>query len=591
MDRQSIAELNEMTNEVIDLVNQDFSINRVQSTETEQYTGEVHDLIINDTHNYVVEGLGVVHNGGKRKGAAAIYLEPHHPDILDFLELRDNVGEKEKRAYNLNLANWVPDEFMRRVRDNKDWSLFDPVVAPELTDIYGDEYTARYKELEAEGKAYRVIPAQQIWSRMMKTLAETGNGWLCFKDVANNRCNTAMTIPNSYHVRLVSGPVVVFRDVFDLVDTDRGEVLITELLDTDKLDVDGVFHEIKNIIFRPEQKHVVHLSNLCTEIIETTSAGTAVDMTRDAIAKLTPDDFVRHSINLGDYNPETDTVKVNMGAETAVCNLGSINIGKNYIKNGKLDVTKLHRNVDTAVRYLDRVIDRNFYPISSAKASNDRLRPIGLGLMGLQDLFLQLRLPFESKEALEMGAKVQEEIYYQALKTSVELAKEFGPHRDFEFTKAAKGILQFDMAGVVPKDVARWDALKKEIVTHGLRNSLMIAIAPTACQVATNVIQTCEGSKSIHQLLEENNYDFDAIVANNQETWLDLKDLSVPTLAGDRKVNGLWYNGVRPTFKITFEDGSEYSYTENHKLMVTRDGENIWVMVKDLQEGDDIQTK
>lgn len=481
MDRQTISELNEMNSEAIDLVSKEFSINRVLSNEEGEYTGEVHDLLVNDTHNYEVEGLGVVHNGGKRKGAAAIYLETHHPDIMEFLELRDNVGEKEKRAYNLNLANWIPDEFMRRVRDNADWSLFDPVVAPELTDLYGDEYTARYKQLEAEGKAHATVSAQKVWARMMKTLAETGNGWVCFKDVANERCNTAVEIPETIHVR-TQKCVLVYDELDTVVTTaNRGEVVITDLLDTDTLVLDGENLTIINVIRRPMQKHVVHLSNLCTEIIETTNPGTIVELTREELNKLEPDDFVRHSIELKGYNPETNKVRVLMGAETAVCNLGSINISKGYLtKNGKLDVAKLHKNVDMAVRYLDRVIDRNFYPIPSARASNDRLRPIGLGLMGLQDLFFQMRLPFDSKEAIEVGAQVQEEIYYQALKTSVELAKENGPHRDFKYTKAAKGLLQFDLAGVVPKDVARWDALKEEIKTHGLRNSLLIAVAPTA---------------------------------------------------------------------------------------------------------------
>jgi ribonucleoside-diphosphate reductase alpha chain len=387
--------------------------------------------------------IAAVNQGGKRKGAACVYLETHHPDIMEFLELRDNVGEKEKRAYNLNLANWIPDLFMKRVEENGVWSMFDPAVAPELTDLFGDAYEARYLELETEGKYAAQLPAQKIYARMMKTLAETGNGWMCWKDASNRRCNSA-----------VNGSVV-------------------------------------------------HLSNLCTEIIEPTSGGKYATFTREQFTALTPEDFIAQSINVISYNPETDMFEAVVGGETAVCNLGSINIGRGYLKNGKLDVAKLHKNVATAVKYLDRVIDRNFYPIPEAKASNARLRPIGLGLMGLQDLFFQMRLPFDSDEAIALSAQIQEEIYYQALKTSVELAKEYGPHRDFAHTHAAKGLLQFDLAGVVPKDIARWDALKADIKANGLRNSLMIAIAPTATIAHITGAEECIEAQKANLLKRE----------------------------------------------------------------------------------------
>jgi ribonucleoside-diphosphate reductase alpha chain len=373
--------------------------------------------------------VGAVNQGGKRKGALAAYLDTHHPDLMEFLELRDNAGEKEKRAYNLNLANWVPDEFMRRVKADKPWSMFDPAVAPELNDLFGEEYEARYLELEAEGKATLVMPARKIFARMMKTLAETGNGWMNFRDAANKKCNTAV---NGY---------------------------------------------------------VVHLSNLCTEIMEPTSAGKEVVFSREDFAKLTKEQIIEQNVNIVGTNDNGDIVAV-VGSEVAVCNLGSINAGR-YVKNGKLDIAKLHKNVDTAMKFLDRVIDRNFYPIHEAKASNNHWRPVGLGLMGLQDLFYQLRLPFESDEAIAMSATIQEEIYYQALKTSCELAKQYGPHRDFEHTHAAKGNLQFDLWNVTPKDTARWDALKKDIMKHGLRNSLTIAIAPTATIASITGAQEC----------------------------------------------------------------------------------------------------
>lgn len=384
-----------------------------------------------------------VNQGGKRKGAACVYLETHHPDILDFLQLRDNVGEKEKRAYNLNLANWIPDLFMRRVEEGAMWSLFDPSIAPELTDLFGADYDKRYEELE-EAKMYQEqVPAQKIFARMMKTLAETGNGWMCFKDRSNQLCNSA-----------VNGSVV-------------------------------------------------HLSNLCTEILEPTASGKYVTLSREELLALTPEEVVRRNLNVIGLNQETYDVDAIEGGEVAVCNLGSINIGRGYLKNGKLDIAKLHKNVATAVKYLDRVPDRNFYPIHEAKASNLRLRPIGLGLMGLQDLFFQLRLPIESDAAIALSAQVQEEIYYQALKTSMELAKVNGPHRDFEHTHAAKGILQFDMWGVTPSDTTRWDALKADIVKYGLRNSLMIAIAPTVTIAAITGAEECIETQKSNLLKRE----------------------------------------------------------------------------------------
>ena len=364
--------------------------------------------------------VAAVNQGGKRKGAACVYLETHHPDIMQFLELRDNTGEKEQRAYNLNLANWVPDLFMKRVNEDGLWSLIDPSVAPELTDLYGDEYEARVLEIEAAGQFVEQIPARKLYGRMMRTLAETGNGWMCFKDTSNRRGNQV------------------------------GE------------------------------GGIIHLSNLCTEILEVTSSGKKTNLTRAEMMATTAQDLVDKNIRITGFDIASDTFEAIEGMETAVCNLGSVNIGRGYIKNNKLNVEKLHKNVAIAVKYLDRVIDRNFYPIHEAESSNNRWRPIGLGLMGLADLFFQLRLPFESDEAIKLSATIQEEIYYQALKTSCELAKVNGAHRDFNLTRAAKGDLQFDLAGVTPTDTARWNALKEDISKYGLRNSLLIAIAPTA---------------------------------------------------------------------------------------------------------------
>jgi ribonucleoside-diphosphate reductase alpha chain len=328
--------------------------------------------------------VAAVNQGGRRKGAACVYLEPWHPDVEEFLELRDNTGEDARRTHNLNLANWVPDEFMRRVEADQAWSLFDPDQVPELTDLWGDAFDVAYRTAEAEGRQVRQVPARDLYGKMMRTLAQTGNGWMTFKDACNAKCNQT---------------------------GDGGRV--------------------------------VHLSNLCTEITEVTS-----------------DD------------------------ETAVCNLGSINLARHLAAgpDGRpgVDWAKLRDTVRTAVPFLDRVIDLTFYPSDQAAASNPRWRPVGLGVMGLQDVFFALRLPFDSAAARELSARVSEEIYLTALEVSAGLAAESGPHPEFARTRAAAGRLQPDLWGAEVTQHERWAALRARVAETGLRNSLLIAIAPTA---------------------------------------------------------------------------------------------------------------
>lgn len=322
-------------------------------------------------------GVAAVNQGGRRKGAACVYLEPWHPDVEEFLELRDNTGEEARRTHNLNLANWIPDEFMRRVEADGDWSLIDPSDAPELPDLYGEEFDAAYRV--AEKKAVRTVKARDLYGRMMRTLAQTGNGWMTFKD-RSNRLSNQTGVPGN----------------------------------------------------------TIHLSNLCTEILE-----------------------------------------VNSDTETAVCNLGSVNLGAHLTDDG-VDWERLRETVRTAVVFLDRVIDINYYPAEQAAASNPRWRPVGLGLMGLQDALFALRLPFDSTGARELSTRVQEEIFLTALETSTGLAERFGAHPAYPQTRAARGDLHPDLWGVEPTQTARWAALRTRIAAHGLRNSLLVAIAPTA---------------------------------------------------------------------------------------------------------------
>jgi ribonucleoside-diphosphate reductase alpha chain len=336
---------------------------------------------------------------------------------------------------------------MKRVQADGVWSLFDPKVVPHFPDLYGEEFEDAYLKAEEEGLFTRQIQARDLYAKMMRTMAQTGNGWMTFKDASNRKSNQTA---------------------------------------------------------RPE--NVVHLSNLCTEIIEVTSDN-----------------------------------------ETAVCNLGSINAAR-YLKDGEFDFDKLRRNVRLAVRQLDRVIDLNYYAIDSTSQSNNRWRNIGLGLMGLQDVFFQMRLVFDSDEARKISAKIQEEIYYAALDASSDLAVERGAHPAFIETRAAQGDLQFDLWGVTPDDMSRWDALREKIKQTGLRNSLMIAIAPTATIASIAGCYECI-EPQVSNLFKRETLSGDFVQVNKY-------------LVQELKAAGLWTEEIRQKIKLaegSVQDIAEFS--------------------------------
>ncbi|MEU8471523.1 ribonucleoside-diphosphate reductase subunit alpha [Streptomyces sp. NPDC029006] len=334
--------------------------------------------------------VAAVNQGGRRKGAAAVYLETWHSDIEEFLELRDNTGEDARRTHNLNLAHWVPDEFMRRVNADEQWSLFSPADVPELVDLWGGEFDAAYRRAEAAGLARKTIPARDLYGRMMRTLAQTGNGWMTFKDAANRTANQTA-----------------------------------------------------------EPGSVIHSSNLCTEILEVTDDG-----------------------------------------ETAVCNLGSVNLGA-FVRDGDIDWERLDETVRTAVTFLDRVVDINFYPTEQAGRSNARWRPVGLGAMGLQDVFFKLRLPFDSAAARALSTRIAERIMLAAYEASAELAERNGPLPAWERTRTARGVLHPDHYDTGLTWPERWDALRERIARTGMRNSLLLAIAPTATIASIAGVYEC----------------------------------------------------------------------------------------------------
>ena len=383
--------------------------------------------------------VAAVNQGGKRKGACCVYLEPWHADIEDFLALRDNTGDEAQRTHNLNLAHWIPDLFMRRVQDNGSWSLFDPKVVPHLPDLHNAAFENAYLRAEQEGLACKTLPARDLYARMMRTLAQTGNGWMTFKDKANRACNQTAWSEN-----------------------------------------------------------VVHLSNLCTEIIEVSSA-----------------------------------------QETAVCNLGSINLSRHLATTQDeqvFDFGALRSSVRLAIEQLDRVIDLNFYPIPSTHVSNQKWRPVGLGVMGLQDVFFALRIPFDSEPARQLSQQIQEEIYFEALSTSVDLAKALGAHASFAQTRAALGELQFDSWGVAPADGDRWRDLKERIKQHGLRNSLLLAIAPTATIASIAGCYECV-EPQVSNLFKRESLSGDFLQINGH-------------LVKDLKALGLWTQQTRDALKM-----------------------------------------
>ncbi len=389
--------------------------------------------------------VAAVNQGGKRKGAACVYLEPWHADIESFLELRENTGDEGRRTHHINLANWICDLFMRRVEADEMWSLFDPHDVPELPDLWGEAFDAAYIQAEARGVARKTVRARDLYARMMRTLAQTGNGWMTFKDKCNRTSNQTA---------------------------------------------------------RPD--NVIHLSNLCTEILEVTSDG-----------------------------------------ETAVCNLGSINLSRHMREEG-FDFDRLAQTVQTAVRQLDRVIDLNFYPIATARASNMRWRPVGLGVMGLQDVFFQLRLRFDSAEAKALSTRISATIYFHALRTSMELARELGAHDAFRETRAANGELQFDSWGVTADESMPWSELREEIKAHGLRNSLLVAIAPTATIASIAGCYECI-EPQVSNLFKRETLSGDFLQVNRY-------------LVEELKRLGLWTDDVRNSIKLA--DGSVQGVAE-----------------------------
>lgn len=380
-----------------------------------------------------------VNQGGKRKGAVCAYLETWHKDIEEFLELRKNTGDERRRTHDMNTANWIPDLFMQRVAENKDWTLFTPDETPDLHDLYGLEFTKAYtayeeKAARGEIKTFKKIPAISLWRKMLTMLFETGHPWVTFKDVCN---------------------------------------------------------------LRSPQQHVgvVHSSNLCTEITLNTS--------RD---------------------------------EIAVCNLGSVNLISHMTDKG-LDKEKLRRTIHTAIRMLDNVVDINYYSVPQAKNSNLKHRPVGMGLMGFQDALYKLRIPYASQEAVEFADESMEIISYYAIEASTNLAEERGTYSSYQGSLWSQGILPIDSLAILEKHRGKylelnktqrldWNTLRERVKKVGMRNSNVLAIAPTA--TISNICGVSQSIEPTYQnLFVKSNLSGEFTVIN-------------PYLVADLKQENLW---------------------------------------------------
>ena len=330
--------------------------------------------VFNDTARYVDQG------GGKRKGSFAIYVEPWHADIFDFLELKKNHGKEEMRARDLFYAMWTPDLFMKRVEEDSNWTLMCPNECPDLYNLHGDEFDELYQKYESEGRGRKTIKARELWEKILESQIETGTPYMLYKDSANRKSNQ------------------------------------------------------KNL-------GTIRSSNLCTEILEYTSSD-----------------------------------------EVAVCNLASIALPM-FVKDGNFDHKALFDVTIRVTKNLNRVIDRNYYPVKEAENSNFRHRPVGLGVQGLADTFIMLRLPFTSDKAKELNQEIFETLYFAAVTASVEEAKKDGVYQTYKGSPISKGEFQHNLWGIKDEDLSgRWDwsGLRKKVKKHGVRNSLLVAPMPTA---------------------------------------------------------------------------------------------------------------
>jgi ribonucleoside-diphosphate reductase alpha chain len=445
----------------------------------------------------VNESLRFFNQQGRRPGSAAIYIEPWHKDIFDLLNIKKNTGAEELRARDLFTAIWIPDNFMRAVKEDSDWYLFCPndVVKAgikPLQDCYGLEYEANYQKAIELGLG-KQVKAQEVWNKIIESQIETGVPYLLSKDNVNKKSNQ------------------------------------------------------KNI-------GTIRQSNLCAEIVQ--------------------------------YSDESNF--------TAICSLSSM-ILKNFIMDGKFNFELLHSEVRKVIRAINKVIDINNYSTKKGERGGLSQRAIAIGTQGLADVFYLMDYEFTSNEAKTLNKEIFETIYHAAITESMELCKNniYKPYEYFEGSPISKGIFQWDMWELNESDLSGkwdWNSLRNDVVTYGVCNSLTTAQMPVACQTSDTKIITENGIMSFREICEMNDINVDSIESNKEGgIWFDFKNpINVKTIDGYSASNKIYYNGHTEIFDIEMEDGTHFKCSSEHKFLVNRDGEKVWVKVKDLLENDDI---
>jgi ribonucleoside-diphosphate reductase alpha chain len=872
-----MIKINNINDENLSININNISFSTVQENKSEIYTGEVYDLEVENEPVYETN-IGFCHNGGgRRKGSCALYIQPYHGDIFDFLDLRKNNGKEEMRARDINIAIWCPNHFFRAVKNNEDYYLMDPNISKGLSDVYdetldGGSFTDLYNKYVSEGKFVKKIAARDLWLAIIAAQIETGQPYILAKDTCN-RCSNQINLgtikssnlcaeiieysdnneiavcftedtfiltnegqkkiidcddklvyspfssdmtnkyqpsfnkaklinqgeKNVYELEL-SGmvklkltknhPVLVvkstrwpynkenknykkvqvfeWKKVEDLVVGDRVHIDINDPLphfsidkkdfnkdyvaagwilgdgwQRDKsfgvcfgpkeikaaeyvLEIVNTWHDsvktnskysrqrkvkkyvqkngvinwasskksfidfmmntfgfnisysknktipnkiklstpIKQAAFlsglfsadgsfdakekcaslssasiilledvqlmlkhfgihsrmifgkdiRKEDKYQGHLSIQGNKNLERFNNFIGFEISEDKQDKLDNailnksknNVFHNHAKvkkikyigkqNVYDLSVENTNHFIANGITVHNCNLASISLtscveGKKYKRTFNFD--KLIEITETLTRNLNKIIDVEFYPVEKAKKSNFRHRPIGIGVQGLSDVFCLMRYQWGSEESRQLNKDIFETIYYAAMKTSCELAKRDGYYETFPGSPTSKGLFQFDLWNVKPSERYDWAKLKEEVIKYGLKNSLSVALMPTAsCQIATNVIKTEQGSKSLYQIMEEQNIDWKKIEELDQPLSIPFENpVKISTMEGFHNSPGVHYNGYKDIYDIEFEDGKIYSYTANHLLLVNRNNEKIWIKVADLKENDDILTK
>lgn len=610
---------------------------RVQEITETNYEGVVHDFEIEGPHDYTVAHLGVAHNGGgRRNGSFAIYLEPWHADVEDFLRLKLNNGSEEERARDLFYAMWISDLFMKRVEEDGDWTLFCPSEAPGLADVHSAEFEELYTRYEREGRGRKTIKAQKLWFQILDTQMETGTPYLLYKDPANAKSNQQNlgTIKSSNLCVAPETLILTDKGYIKIEDLAGQEVNVwngrkwskTTVLKTgENQDILGV--DVLDAVLQDDGSYTFNMKHIeCTPyhkfILESDDSLAkservdAKDLKRGMVLHewVDSDGVVHEPIVWGVYQygrksdtycfnePEnhagifngiltgncTEILEYSDSSETAVCNLASIGLPAFVDQTTQtFDFVKLREVVKVATRNLNRVIDINYYPTPETRKSNMRHRPIGLGVQGLADVFAMMRLPWDSEGAADLNQRIFEHIYYASMEESMRIAHfEEGPYETFQGSPASKGQLQPDLWSVKPlteqDGTLSWKMLKENVVKYGIRNSLLVAPMPTASTsqiMSYNECITGDALISLPNGISKQLKDF----SNNKSYVTAYDEINRGSVTSEQYE--FIPKGIKNIIELTMFDGRTLKCTDNHKIIL-KDG--TWKMAKDININDEL---